>query len=259
VSFTRGQWAGAVSLALFTHLGVAYFLSLPEGAPPSPQPRPIALARLASATTVTATRVAPETTKAVPTDALLTAAPPSTSIAMDEVVTLHQEQSKSELTPVRSAPKPEPAPAPTPERGPKPEPNTKPNPKRVPDVAEVRTSRQWHAAGRHRTEPSAAHKPSVNGENDIDAGAVPARSNRAPRYPTIARRRGYEGRVIIQVTVLPNGGVGRATVKRGSGYRVLDKAALKAVQRWRFQPAERNGRPTRATLDVPIVFQLEQG
>ncbi|MEZ5583157.1 MAG: energy transducer TonB [Candidatus Competibacteraceae bacterium] len=86
--------------------------------------------------------------------------------------------------------------------------------------------------------------------------AEPLPDNPKPRYPLMARKRGHEGRVVVQVTVLVNGKAANARVKTGSGYALLDRAALETVKRWRFRPAQRDGHPISAVLDVPVVFRL---
>ena len=99
--------------------------------------------------------------------------------------------------------------------------------------------------------------PSNGGSAGADRTAAPVPGNPRPRYPQVARTRGHEGRVLIRVSVLGDGRVGSAAVSRSSGHGSLDRAALKAVKRWRFEPALRAGRPVTATLTVPVVFRLE--
>ena len=55
-----------------------------------------------------------------------------------------------------------------------------------------------------------------------------------PEYPLIARLSGWEGRVVVHVTFLPNGRPDQFTVGRSSGYESLDKAAIDAVKQWSF-------------------------
>jgi protein TonB len=64
--------------------------------------------------------------------------------------------------------------------------------------------------------------------------------------------------VVVRVSVQSDGKVGNAVVSKSSGHKVLDEAALEAVKNWRFRPAQRAGQAVNATLDVPVVFQLEQ-
>ena len=77
-----------------------------------------------------------------------------------------------------------------------------------------------------------------------------------PIYPALARRRGWEGTVILQVEVGADGAVNRVNLQNTSGYRILDLAALDAVQRWRFHPGIRNGLPQVCTVLVPVRFVL---
>lgn len=79
-------------------------------------------------------------------------------------------------------------------------------------------------------------------------------STPAPRYPREALRMGAGGTVRITVTVAADGSVERQALTESSGNRHLDRAALEAVRRWRFQPATRNGQPVAAEVSVPIVF-----
>lgn len=80
-----------------------------------------------------------------------------------------------------------------------------------------------------------------------------------PRYPDIARRRGLEGTVLLQVLVLDDGRVGEASVRRSSAHRLLDAAALDAVRDWRFAPASQGGKPVAMAVEVPVAFRLTNG
>jgi len=85
---------------------------------------------------------------------------------------------------------------------------------------------------------------------------VPAAGNPPPRYPYLARRRGQQGTVRLDVSVAADGRVSAVRVARSSGHVLLDQAALRALQRWRFQPATRAGVAVRAQLIVPVRFRL---
>jgi periplasmic protein TonB len=98
----------------------------------------------------------------------------------------------------------------------------------------------------------------------VGAALVPARpvagmeSDRPPVYPESARRRGQQGRVILRVSVAPDGNPVQVQVGRSSGFTTLDDAALDAVRRWRFVPAMRAGQPVQAVAEVPVLFRLEE-
>jgi len=81
-------------------------------------------------------------------------------------------------------------------------------------------------------------------------------SNASPRYPEIARRRGYEGEVLLSVMVSVDGTVGEVTVKKPSGHPILDRAAVRAVAAWEFEPARRMGVPVPLSVDIPVRFEL---
>lgn len=81
-------------------------------------------------------------------------------------------------------------------------------------------------------------------------------SNPFPRYPPMARRNGIEGQVVLSVNVSQDGKPLSVDVASSSGSRLLDEAALEAVQRWRFVPARQFGLPIKAHVAVPIRFQL---
>lgn len=81
--------------------------------------------------------------------------------------------------------------------------------------------------------------------------------NPKPVYPGIARRRHWEGLVLLRVYVTSDGRCGEVSVQRSSGHEVLDRAALKAVRTWRFVPAKRGDVTQASWVTVPIEFQLE--
>ena len=85
-----------------------------------------------------------------------------------------------------------------------------------------------------------------------------ALQNPAPRYPPFARRRGLEGRTILEVEVLEDGSPGDLRVVSSSGHALLDRAALAAVKKWAFRPARRGGRAVRALVRIPVRFQLTE-
>lgn len=80
-------------------------------------------------------------------------------------------------------------------------------------------------------------------------------SSPAPRYPTMALRRGERGTVIVSVEVGPDGMPASVDVATSSGSRLLDRAAVDAVRRWRFRPAMAGEQPVTARVQVPISFQ----
>ena len=77
-----------------------------------------------------------------------------------------------------------------------------------------------------------------------------------PSYPPSARRRGLEGRVVLDLTIDAGGRIVAVALVRSSGVGSLDDAAREAVAGWRFRPAHRDGQPVESRRQVPIRFQL---
>ena len=83
-------------------------------------------------------------------------------------------------------------------------------------------------------------------------------SSPSPRYPAQAWRRREAGTVLVRVDVGPDGVPTSVTVARSSGSRTLDRAAVDAVNRWQFRPAQLEGRPTVGSVLVPIEFKPQR-
>ncbi|HKS54100.1 MAG TPA: energy transducer TonB [Steroidobacteraceae bacterium] len=78
----------------------------------------------------------------------------------------------------------------------------------------------------------------------------------APPYPFSERQQGGEGWVIVNMMIDPNGKPYEATVVESTGNPVFEKAALAAVEKWRFEPATVNGTPIDAGGNYKLQFQL---
>lgn len=79
-----------------------------------------------------------------------------------------------------------------------------------------------------------------------------------PLYPLIAKKSGWEGTVLVRVTVEKNGRASQVDISRSSGHKVLDAAALKAVKRWTFRPARDGNIPIRSIVVIPLKFSLKE-
>ncbi len=153
---------------------------------------------------------------------------------------------------------PEPLPQPVVQPKPKPKPVAKPKPKPEPEPRPKEVAQD-------KPKPEPKPKP-VPKRQTASAGSqnafVPPSSTAAylknpkPTYPALAQRRSMQGIVLLLVEVSINGKPTRVSVKKGSGYAILDKAALRAVRKWEFAPAKRGGNPVAASIEVPIRFIL---
>jgi protein TonB len=82
-------------------------------------------------------------------------------------------------------------------------------------------------------------------------------NNPAPNYPSVSRRLGEQGLVLLRVQVTADGAAESVELQTGSGSSRLDQAALEAVKKWQFVPAKRGERSVSASVVVPIRFSLE--
>lgn len=77
-----------------------------------------------------------------------------------------------------------------------------------------------------------------------------------PVYPPEENRRGITGTVLLTLTYDLAGNVTGVEVKRSSGNRNLDRAAIKAANRWKINPGMRGGVRVAGQVDVPVEFSL---
>ena len=123
-----------------------------------------------------------------------------------------------------------------------------------------------HVDSESNRESSAISPTPVRSQKVASIAGAPANSspkygiegfpNPAPRYPYLSRANGEEGKVILQVVVDKYGLASEISIVQSSGYRRLDKAATKAVKKWKFQPALKGGLNVQGVVQVPISFVL---
>lgn len=82
-------------------------------------------------------------------------------------------------------------------------------------------------------------------------------NNPPPKYPDQARRRKHEGVVTLLVEIDSRGKVTSLNINKSSGHSSLDRAAKKAVKRWRFTPALAGSKQVSSRVIVPVEFQLK--
>jgi len=123
------------------------------------------------------------------------------------------------------------------------------------------------------TETAAASKPPASAASTRPTSAPPSQTAQAapvretstpavlirsvnPRYPTQAQRARIEGFVVLSFTVNAEGGTSKIKVIEAQPRHVFDRAAIDAVDRWKFKPATRNGEPVESTVTNRINFTL---
>ena len=81
-----------------------------------------------------------------------------------------------------------------------------------------------------------------------------------PEYPPRARQQGIEGWVEVEFTISPVGTVQDAVVTASKPSYVFDRAALRAIRKWRYNPKIENGTPmARPGIQVRLRFEIPRG
>lgn len=116
--------------------------------------------------------------------------------------------------------------------------------------------------------PTASSVPTGQGPVKAAAGSPPWTSGAGPpaadfawirdaiqgaiAYPATARRRGWEGKVVVAFQLLSDGSVRDVRVVQGSGHTALDRGAIDAVRN--ASPFPRSS--VEAEVITPIVYRL---
>lgn len=161
------------------------------------------------------------------------------------------------VQPAPPPPQPVTPPEPKPVPKPKPKPAPKPKPRPAPLIPPVEPVAP---ADPRPTAPVAAPAQETAPATPVFLPATRAASTRNPKpeYPMIAKRRGWEGTVLLEVEVGENGTPRSVKVLESSGRELLDQSALRAVRLWLFNPATEDGKPVASTMTLSIVFKLEK-
>ena len=77
-----------------------------------------------------------------------------------------------------------------------------------------------------------------------------------PEYPPSANRSRIEGYVVLRFTVTETGAVADPEILRSEPPGVFDRAALRSVLRWKYQPQLANGEPISVVSYTRIIFKL---
>ena len=79
-----------------------------------------------------------------------------------------------------------------------------------------------------------------------------------PEYPAAALRAREEGTVLVRAEVDALGNPTNVGIAKRSGSRDLDRAAMAAVRKWKFEPAMKDGKAVASTVQVPVDFTLAE-
>ena len=137
-----------------------------------------------------------------------------------------------------------PTPAPAPE-----------TPSATPSAAEAAPLSSSETAAPRK--PLAAAAAETRADDAVSADALERLRYTAPEYPAGARAAGTSGWVNLAFDVEPDGSVTHVVVLGAEPKNVFDAAAVSAVRRWRYRPAERDGHPIEQRAKLRIRFTLQ--
>ena len=101
--------------------------------------------------------------------------------------------------------------------------------------------------------PPAPPAPPVDIQASVD---ISSKNMNPPRDPPAAFRAGIQGEVILIIDVDANGNVTNVAVEKSSRNRDLDRAAMEAARKWKFNPASSGGQKAAGRVRVPVNFAL---
>jgi protein TonB len=106
--------------------------------------------------------------------------------------------------------------------------------------------------------PGAANTTAATGADSAGGQTTSAVLLKAvgARYPTAAMRARQQGWVVVSFTVDPDGGTSDVKVIEAQPRRVFDRAAMDAVERYKFTPAMKDGVAVSSTKQQRIEFKL---
>ncbi|MGE3774599.1 MAG: energy transducer TonB [Gammaproteobacteria bacterium] len=229
---TRHWWLiGLLSVSL--HAAVYRALSVPHETVEPPKPRQIEIQLV----------VVP---KPAPPPPAAPAPPPPVIEAPPPVI-----------EPPPPPPKPEPKPKPKPKPVPKPKPEPRPEPPPPAPVEPTPAPPSPSPPAPPSARPAAPAAAVATAPREaVYVAPVPV-GKVQPNFPLLARRRGWEGTVVVRFEVDTAGKIANVEVAQSSGRSILDEEAVRAVKRRPFKPATRDGVPVAAQHTIRITFKLK--
>ncbi|NBC37017.1 TonB family protein [Novosphingobium sp. FSY-8] len=237
------RWGGALGMAAAGHaVALAGVLWLGYHAAPKPEepailvelpPLPPAMAQAVAQAQAVAPQTPPDQPESTPVEAPRIAMP----LPADAVT-----------VPPKVAPQPQvqPAPQPAPVAQPAPAPAPVPAPPAPPAVAQASVP-----------SPSIGDDPRAQKAQANYYQQLMAYLARRKDYPAEARQARQQGVVTVRFTIDQNGNISGETIKRGSGFAVLDSATLALLRRVSpVPPIPRDMRRDSITLSLPIEYSL---
>ncbi len=118
------------------------------------------------------------------------------------------------------------------------------------DIGPTRLPVEPRAIDTHKT----SEKSTVKVSEGVQQAQLVTRIE--PRYPPLALQTRKEGAVLLHPIISREGRITAIEVVSGSPWFV--KAALDAVQEWRYRPTYLNGEPVEVETSITVIFRLGQ-
>ncbi|MEI7823111.1 MAG: TonB family protein [Verrucomicrobiota bacterium] len=128
----------------------------------------------------------------------------------------------------------------------------------APSITALPSFAKESTAGAASAQAKVRSRPTNGGSSASGRTGTPARYAFCPPppFPSEARKARISGTVVLTVQIDARGRPISIALRRSSGHAVLDIAAERAVRAWRFDPAQRDGQPVDARLEIPVRFAL---
>lgn len=126
--------------------------------------------------------------------------------------------------------------------------------------SETRVRQPKTASKPHSPEPPVESSQNSNSQNRVlILSRVRGQMSQHFYYPAMARRQGWQGKVLLDFLLAENGHIDDIRVKLSSGYKLLDRAAVDALSK--VVLADVSNQETRIAmlsgrLSLPVIFQL---
>ncbi len=119
--------------------------------------------------------------------------------------------------------------------------------------------KEFFKKSKKRIEIKSSLENSVNAQKIIKAKyKIGSINNPHPPYPLIARRKGMEGRLILEVLVKSDGFVKKINILKSSGFKILDNISKTTIKNWYFTPARFGGKKVEDIIEIPVKFVLSE-
>jgi len=137
----------------------------------------------------------------------------------------------------------------------------KPSPTLSQQQEEVRPQKFSPASTTTSNKAIAAENPvSVQQQRNYLLGELQNRLSQYLIYPMRARRRGWQGEVLLAFRINERGQLGAVRLARSSGYSLLDHSALSAMSKMKAIDIPETLGPAQAmNLQLPVHYRLQEG